>query len=80
MIEFHLDLEGQGAEFSAGHCWLPEPMREVIRSVRTGLRAEGDGEVEPAASELEEREWRADPSDGLRPLLSTRKHLGSHRP
>jgi len=76
MIEFHLDLEGQGAEFGAGHCWLPEPMRQVIRSVRAGLRAEGDGEVRPAASELEEREWRADPSDGLRPTLLTRKYLG----
>jgi hypothetical protein len=76
MIEFHLDLEGQGAEFGAGHCWLPDPMREVIRSVRAGLRAEGDGEVGPAASELEEREWRADPSDGLRPTRLTRKNLG----
>jgi N-acetylneuraminate synthase len=76
MIEFHLDLEGQGAEFAAGHCWLPEAMGEVIRSVRAGLRAEGDGEVRPAASELEEREWRADPSDGLRPTRLTRKYLG----
>jgi sialic acid synthase SpsE len=76
MVEFHLDLDGRGAEFGAGHCWLPDPMREVIRSVRAGLRAEGDGEVGPAASELEEREWRADPSDGLRPLVSIRKHLG----
>jgi sialic acid synthase SpsE len=76
MIEFHLDLEGQGAEFDAGHCWLPDAMREVIRSVRAGLRAEGDGEVRPAASELEEREWRADPSDGLRPTRLTRKYLG----
>jgi sialic acid synthase SpsE len=76
MVEFHLDLEGQGAEFGAGHCWLPEPMRELIRSVRAGLRAEGDGQVRPAASELEEREWRADPSDGLRPTRLTRKYLG----
>jgi N-acetylneuraminate synthase len=76
MIEFHLDLEGQGAEFGAGHCWLPEAMRQVIRSVRAGFRAEGDGEVGPAASELEEREWRADPTDGLRPMRLTRKYLG----
>jgi N-acetylneuraminate synthase len=80
MVEFHLDLEGQGAEFGAGHCWLPEPMRQVIASVRTGFRAEGDGEVGPAASELEEREWRADKEDGLRPLHAIRKHLGSHEP
>lgn len=76
MIEFHLDLEGQGAEFGAGHCWLPQPMRELIASVRAGFHADGDGEVGPVASELEEREWRADPGDGLRPTRSTRKSLG----
>jgi sialic acid synthase SpsE len=75
MVEFHLDLEGRGAEFSAGHCWLPETMRPVIAAVRTGLLAEGDGQVGPAPSEVEEREWRADPQDGLRPLQSTRKNL-----
>jgi len=75
MVEFHLDLEGQGAEFSSGHCWLPEAMREVIAAVRTGILAEGDGRVGPAPSETEEREWRADPKDGLRPLQSTRRNL-----
>jgi sialic acid synthase SpsE len=76
MVEFHLDLEGQGAEFSAGHCWLPEAMRQVIAAVRTGMRAEGDGQVGPALSEEKEREWRADPEDGLRPLRATRRDLG----
>ena len=76
MVEFHLDLEGQGAEFSAGHCWLPEPMRQVIATVRTGMLAEGNGQVGPALSEVKEREWRADPEDGLRPLRVTRKNLG----
>jgi sialic acid synthase SpsE len=76
MVEFHLDLEGQGAEFSAGHCWLPDAMRSVIATVRTGMRAEGDGRIGPASSELQEREWRADPEDGLRPLRNTRKSLG----
>ena len=76
MVEFHLDLEGQGAEFSAGHCWLPEAMRQVIATVRTGMLAEGNGQVGPALSEVKEREWRADPEDGLRPLRVTRKNLG----
>ena len=75
MIEFHLDLDGTGAEFKAGHCWLPEAMREVIASVRTGLLAEGLGEIGAAPSELKEREWRADPKDGLRPLRLTRACL-----
>ena len=77
MVEFHLDLEGEGAEYKAGHCWLPEPMRQVIASVRTGLIAEGNGEVGTAPSETKEREWRADPSDGLRPLRLTRETLPS---
>lgn len=76
MVEFHLDLEGQGAEFSAGHCWLPEAMGEVIATVRRGILAEGDGSIGPAASEVEEREWRADAEDGLRPLQATRRNLG----
>jgi|SRR5580658_432008 sialic acid synthase SpsE len=76
MVEFHLDLEGKGAEFSSGHCWLPEAMRQVITAVRTGMRAEGDGRVGPAPSEMKERIWRADSEDGLRPLRATRKDLG----
>jgi sialic acid synthase SpsE len=75
MVEFHLDLDGQGAEFSSGHCWLPERMRQVIAAVRTGILAEGDGRVGPALTEREEREWRADPGDGLRPLRATRRNL-----
>ena len=76
MVEFHLDLEGQGAEFSAGHCWLPQAMRQVVAAVRTGILAEGDGLIGPVPSEMKEREWRADPEDGLRPLRATRKVLG----
>lgn len=76
MVEFHFDLEGQGPEFASGHCWLPEPMRQVIKSVRTGMLAEGDGRIGPAISEKKEREWRADPEDGLRPLRTLRKELG----
>jgi sialic acid synthase SpsE len=75
MVEFHLDLEGQGAEFSTGHCWLPQGMRPVIAAVRTGILADGDGRIGPAPSEMKEREWRADPEDGLRPLRDTRKDL-----
>jgi sialic acid synthase SpsE len=75
MVEFHLDLEGQGAEFTTGHCWLPAQIQPVIASVRVGLVADGDEEVGPAPSELKEREWRADPRDGLRPLQKARIQL-----
>jgi len=73
MIEFHLDLEGEGEEFQSGHCWLPEKIRPVIENVQTGFLCDGRADKEPAATELSEREWRADPSDGLRPLLATRR-------
>jgi N-acetylneuraminate synthase len=74
-IEFHLDLEGDGEEYGAGHCWLPEEMKSVIKQVRHGILSDGDGNKAPALSELQERFWRADPSDGLRPLKSIRSSL-----
>lgn len=70
-VEFHLDLDGEGEEFATGHCWLPEQIQRVIKTVRQGLEADGDGLKEPVPSELPDREWRADPDDGLRPM----KHL-----
>ena len=72
VIEFHLDLEGKGAEFGGGHCWLPDVIGPVIQAVRDGFRADGHGRKEPVPSEMSEREWRADPSDGLRPIKSVR--------
>jgi sialic acid synthase SpsE len=73
MVEFHLDLDGEGAEFASGHCWLPRRIAPVIRTVRDGIRADGSGVKGPAAGELPERKWRADPEDGLRPLADERK-------
>lgn len=75
-IEFHLDLEGDGAEYETGHCWLPERIRPVVELINTGLTADGNGRKVPSLSELSDREWRADPSDGLRPLLHIREHFG----
>ncbi len=73
LIEFHLDLDGRGAEFRAGHCWLPGAAAELIRQVRAGLAADGSPRKAPTAAEHDERAWRADPSDGLRPLRSIRE-------
>lgn len=72
MVEFHLDLEGSGAEYAGGHCWLPDQIGGLIAAVKRGAAADGNGEKAPAASELAERPWRADPQDGLRPLRSIR--------
>jgi sialic acid synthase SpsE len=71
-VEFHLDLDGKGAEYASGHCWLPDEIAPVIARIREGERADGDGFKGPVAAELSDREWRADPSDGLRPLRQIR--------
>ena len=73
MIEFHLDLEGKGEEYKTGHCWLPADIKNVIETVNEGFLADGSGEKKPAPSELHDRDWRADPNDGLRPLIKIRK-------
>ena len=73
VIEFHLDLDGKGEEFNAGHCWLPNEMKPLINEVKQAIEADGDGEKTPSSSELTDREWRADPLDGLRPIKSVRK-------
>ncbi len=79
MIEFHLDIDGKGAEFSSGHCWLPEAMRQTIKNIRSGRPgkdwafADGSGIKQPVASELHDVAWRADPEDGLRPLQQIRE-------
>lgn len=71
-VEFHLDLEGEGEEFATGHCWLPDGIKAVIADVSIALSADGTGEKVPTPVELPDREWRADPSDGLRPFLHVR--------
>lgn len=75
MVEFHLDLDGKGEEFKTGHCWLPGNIKDVIASVETGFKSDGSGEKKPAPSELGDRDWRADPEDGLRPMKKTRNSL-----
>jgi sialic acid synthase SpsE len=71
-VEFHLDLDGTGAEYAAGHCWLPEEIAPVIARIREAFTADGAGFKEPQPAENADRDWRADPSDGLRPLKQIR--------
>ena len=72
MVEFHLDLDGHGAEFGAGHCWLPDQIEPVIHGTLSGFETDGTGNKLPAPSESSDRAWRADPEDGLRPMKDTR--------
>jgi N-acetylneuraminate synthase len=71
-VEFHLDLDGEGAEYAAGHCWLPEEIAPVIARIREAQAADGSGFKGPQPSEIADREWRADPVDGMRPLRHVR--------
>ena len=56
-IEFHIDLDGNGEEFKAGHCWLPEQMSRVISDVNNGFHADGNSELKPSKSEMNDRNW-----------------------
>ena len=73
VVEFHLDLDKEGAEYASGHCWLPDEIGAVIQMIRAGDVADGTGEKSPLPSELPDRDWRADPADGLRPLKHIRQ-------
>jgi len=75
MIEFHIDLDGRGFEFNSGHCWLPNQIKDVIDTIDLITNCEGNPKITNSKSEEVEREWRADPSDGLRPLKHTRKNI-----
>ena len=74
VIEFHIDLDGFGKEYDTGHCWLPDQIKKVIDDIRKSAEIDGDGIKQPSTSEKSDRDWRADPSDGMRPLKSLRKN------
>lgn len=82
LVELHLDLDGEGNEYSSGHCWLPVEARQLVerlreeREIAVSAPCDGDGRKLPRAAEAHERQWRTDPTDGLRPLISTRLHEG----
>lgn len=73
VIEFHLDIDGAGAEYKTGHCWLPEEVAPLIEFHRKVLLADGSGKKEPTEAEIADRPWRASPEDGLRPEKSVRE-------
>jgi N-acetylneuraminate synthase len=73
IIEFHLDLDGKGPEYQGGHCWLPHEIESVIKLSKYNKKIDGSGKIHYQSSELGERNWRSDPKDGLRPMISERK-------
>lgn len=72
VLEMHVDIDGNGLESDSGHCWTFDAAAQVISEIGRGFECDGSGLKVPAPSEIEEAKWRADPSDGLRPLLETR--------
>ncbi len=82
VVEFHFDLDGQGQEFGAGHCWLPPDIAPVIKGATTGAdqACDGNGRFTVDDQQAAERAWRADPSDGLRPTLAVRRSWPADQP
>ena len=78
-VEFHIDLDGEGAEYRSGHCWLPKEIAPVIERIRKGELADGRYLKAPTDAELPDRMWRADPADGLRPLKQIREEWAKER-
>ncbi len=73
MVEFHLDLDEKGEEYKSGHCWLPKQIEDTIKLIDDGFLADGSGIKELMPSEADDRLWRADPTDGLRPFKEIRE-------
>ena len=44
-VEFHLDIDGHGYEYSKGHCWLPNQIENVIRAVEDPYIIDGKKSV-----------------------------------
>ena len=75
-IEFHIDLDGKGVEYSKGHCWLPNQIADTINDCKKALESIGVSDSKIfSINEENERVWRADPLDGLRPLVEKRKEF-----
>jgi sialic acid synthase SpsE len=77
-VELHVDLDGAGHE-AGEHNWTPAALGELIAGLAQSgadddlASADGDGHKRAMPVEQSDVAWRADPSDGLRPLLETRK-------
>lgn len=73
IIEFHFDLDGKGTEYKGGHCWLPNEIKKIIDLAKINKYLDGNGKLNFQIIEKNERNWRSDPTDGLRPIKKERK-------
>lgn len=84
MVELHFDLEDARGSESA-HSWREYDAKRLISKLSDVMPEELawisplDGtrpyRKEPHACELKEREWRADPGDGMRPMREVRPRI-----
>lgn len=81
MVEVHFDLDDQ-AGYESAHSWTPKALAARSYEMTDSGYYACDGRRDfkgPSLSETEERMWRADPSDGFRPLVSIRPNLALRR-
>lgn len=77
IIELHFDLEGYGWEEKEGnhHCWLPKDLEKMLSCIENESIIKGSFKKKYSLEETNERKFRADPTDGLRPIKKFRKYL-----
>lgn len=70
-IEFHLDLDGEGAEYPSGHCWLPSEIEPLIHGfakdaalAKPSVSEAGRGVGDDPERALEAASQESDPLDG----------------
>ena len=83
-VGYNLESSDRWTRYSARRGWLSakvyfiysanptDEIAPVIARVRQAFTADGSGFKEPVPAELSDRDWRADPSDGLRPFRHVR--------
>lgn len=72
LVELHIDLDKKGYEYKFGHCWLPKELGHLIDFINKEKKLKGSYNKKFFSEEKKERNYRADPTDGLRPLLKLR--------
>lgn len=73
IIEMHFDLNDcLGQESKFGHCWNLTSSNIAISIVKEMQEAIGSKTKQPVGKEIEQRNYRADPEDGLRLLKDFR--------